>query len=70
MCRPSDVVKSGVDTNYTPKEGSLYLKINGLLIDKEVGTSLIPNTYTHTCIHMFNDAWVLPSESIVSTSAT
>lgn len=40
----------------TPKEDSLYLKINWLLIDKEVGTSLIRNSYTHTCIHAFNDA--------------
>lgn len=53
----------------TPKEDSLYLKINWLLINEEAGTSLILNTYTHTCIHMFNDAWVLPSESIFSTSA-
>lgn len=39
-------------TSYTPKEESLHLKIKCLLIDKEVGTSLILNMCV--CVYIYH----------------
>lgn len=52
MCSPSDFVKSGVDSNYTPKEKS-HLKIEWLLINKEAGTYLILNTQTYMYTYFY-----------------